>query len=455
MSSTIIRDQSENSYFKSLKLSPSDWIIPRDDVWVCCIYFYDIKQWSFHGRKENSEFMNTDRLISSLTKLVEYYPLLAGIPSVDEQNKAISIVLDDTKGGIVFNSVSINISLCDLPLSINAFTNTIDLDKSLELTNKADVNALFQVRHSRFLCGGVALTIRLNHSIVDAHSYFQLVKDWSRIYQNLEYRPIVCHARSLLELNDVDNEVDKYSSSRYNKQKTYVVEEDVYPQTEQAVKPIVKIFRFSADDLERMKTEAAAHLLPEVDHVSTFDVLAAHLYRHVALARDSSHSYISKLCIPVNIRSRLKQPTIPSTYFGNAILHSCLETESPNLIRINDLGFWASQVHHTVAALTSDEIKCTLAWIISQPDKSKIMINFPYDNTGFYITAWNKMGMYENSNFESGVHPCRIMLPFEELFNGGAYFLSTEKNDTSIDLVLKLDSETMEKLENNPHFRIY
>ena len=204
-----------------------------------------------------------------------------------------------------------------------------------------------------------------------------------------------------------------------------------------------------------MKREATAHLLPDVDHVSTFDVLAAHLYRHVALARDSSRSYISKLCIPVNIRSRLKQPIIPSTYFGNAILHSSLETESTNLIRVNDLGFWASQIHQAVATWTSEEIKCTLAWITSKPDKSKIMINFPYDDTGFYITAWNKMGMYENSNFEPAVYPCRVTLPFEELFNGGAYFFSTERNDTSIDLILKLDSQTMEKIENNPYFKIY
>jgi shikimate O-hydroxycinnamoyltransferase len=234
-----------------------------------------------------------------------------------------------------------------------------------------------------------------------------------------------------------------------------VVQEDTSPQTEQSVKSIVKIFRFSVDELERMKREATAHLLPDMDHVSTFDVLAAHLYRHVVLARDSSHSYISKLYIPVNIRSRLKQPIIPSTYFGNTVLHTYLETESTDLIRINDLGFWARQVHQAVATLTSDEIKSTLAWIIAQPDKSKIMFNFPFDDTGFYITAWNKMGMYVNSDFEHGVHSCRITLPFEEIFNGGAYFFSTEKNDTSIDVILILDSTAMEKLENNPDFRKY
>ncbi|CAF1111204.1 unnamed protein product [Didymodactylos carnosus] len=455
MSYTVIRNQSQNADFKSLKLSPCDWIMPRDGVWIYCIYFYDIKQWPFYGKKENNEFMNVDRLISSLTKLVEYYPFLTGICRIEEKDKTVSIVLNDDKGGIIIKSVSINIPLCDVPLSINEYTNTIDLDKSLELTSKNDVNALFHVHHTRFLCGGVALAIRLNHAIVDAHSYFQLVSDWTRIYQNLEYRPIVCHTRSLLELTEIDNVVDKHSRSSFNKQKTYVVEEDLSPQTKQSVQSIVKIFRFCADELERMKREATAHLSVEVDHVSTFDALAAHLYRHVAIARDSSHSYISKLCIPVNIRSRLKQPIIPSTYFGNAIVHSCLETESTNLIRINDLGFWASQVHQAVATLTSDEIKSTLAWIISQPDKSKIVLNFPFDNTGFYITAWNKMGMYANSNFEHSVHPCRITMPFEQLDNGGAYFFSTEKNDTSIDVILILDPRTMEKLENNSDFRKY
>lgn len=111
--------------------------------------FTTSKQWSFHAKKENNEFINVDRLISSLTKLVEYYPLLAGICKIDEQDKTLSIVLDDTQGVIIFKSVSINVPLCDLPSSANEYSNTMDLDKSLELTNKVDVNALMQVRHPR------------------------------------------------------------------------------------------------------------------------------------------------------------------------------------------------------------------------------------------------------------------------------------------------------------------
>jgi NRPS condensation-like uncharacterized protein len=157
------------------------------------IYFYDIKQWSFHREKENKEFFDVDRLITSLTKLVEYYPILIGARHIEEKDKTMSIVSDDNRGVIIFNSYLINISLSDLPLSINEHTNKIDLDQSLELSNENNVDALFHVRHTHFLSGRVALAIHLNHSIGDAHSYFQLVKDWTRLYQDIQYRPIVFH----------------------------------------------------------------------------------------------------------------------------------------------------------------------------------------------------------------------------------------------------------------------
>jgi hypothetical protein len=63
--------------------------------------------------------------------------------------------------------------------------------------------------------------------------------------------------------------------------------------------------------------------------------------------------------------------------------------------------------------------------------------------------------LYLNPNFEHDVPVSRIFLPLEGLCNSGAYLFSMEKNDTSIDVILILDSSTMEILENNPHFREY
>ena len=62
--------------------------------------------------------------------------------------------------------------------------------------------------------------------------------------------------------------------------------------------------------------------------------------------------------------------------------------------------------------------------------------------------------MYSDSDFELGVHPSRITLPLETTLHG-AILCSTEKNDSSIDVILGLNINTMAQLENNIDFRKY
>jgi thymidylate synthase len=173
------------------------------------------------------------------------------------------------------------------------------------------------------------------------------------------------------------------------------------------------------------------------------------------LARNHSPSSITKLYISTNIRSRLIQPSIPMTYFGNAIMFSYLEMNISELTNTNNLGFVASQVHQAIKANTNDDIRTTLAWIVDQIDKTKITPTFDLNERDFTISAWNKMGMYTDSDFEIGMHPCRIILPLDTKFNGAAILLSTEINDTSIDVVLGLEINEMERLEMNSDFRKY
>ncbi len=63
--------------------------------------------------------------------------------------------------------------------------------------------------------------------------------------------------------------------------------------------------------------------------------------------------------------------------------------------------------------------------------------------------------MYSDSDFELGVYPCRILLSPDTKFNGAAILFSTEKNDASIDVILGLDINEMERLEKNSDFRKY
>ncbi|CAF4696777.1 unnamed protein product [Rotaria sp. Silwood1] len=450
LSSTIIK----NELFQSLKLSPNDWIISSIHS-INCIYFYNIQQWSLYEKQSKDMFMNVEQLILSLRKLLEYYPLLNGILKLFDEDNKVSIVQHDSKGGILFVSTKVNISLSDLPLSVEEYTNTKIIPDALQLINVVDTDILFHIRHTRFSCGSVALGISLNHQVGDAHSYFQIIKDWAQLYKNLEYQPNVCHQRTLLEPTLTDIDILKKTNSDFDNRKSLAIKTENSLLIEQPKQIILKIFRFSADELNRMKSDASSHLLSNVTYVSTFDVLTAHLYRHVMLARNYSTSSITKLYISTNIRSRLIQPLIPKTYFGNAIMFSYLEMNMKELINENNLSLLASQVHKAIEKNNNNDIRTTLSWIICQMDKKKISPTFKLDETDFTIAAWNKMGMYSDSDFELDIYPCRIILPKDTKFNGTAILFSTEKNDTSIDVILGLEINEMERLETNSNFRKY
>ncbi len=397
-------------------------------------------------------------MISSLRKLLEYYPLLNGVFKVFDQDKKVSVEQNDFNGGILFVSTVVNISLNELSLFDKEFTNTKIIPEILQLLNIVDSKTLFHVRHTRFLCGSIALGISLNHQLADAHSYFQMIKDWALLYKNLEYQPNVCHQRSLLELTEEEINALKNSNPDFNHRRSLTVKEEnvSLPPPPPTTKEIVtKVFQFSAHELERMKSDSITHLPSDIDYVSTFEVLTAHLYRHVMLARQHSSSSIIRLYISTNIRSRLIQPSLSITYFGNAIMFSYSEIPMSELIQMNNLGLLASQIHKSIQANNNNDIRTTLAWIICQLDKTKITPTCNLDETDFTISAWNKMGMYSDSDFELGNYPCRILLPPNTKFNGAAILLSTEKNDQSIDVVLGLEINEMERLESNSDFRKY
>lgn len=394
-------------------------------------------------------------MISSLKKLLEYYPFLGGVLKTYDHDKKTYVEHDDANSGILFTAMISNIFLNEIPLSSEEYNNEKILPETLHLVNTVVASEqLFHVRHTRFACGSVALGISLNHQLADAHSYFQLINDWTRLYKDLEYQPNVCHQRSLLEPNIEEIQTLKNTNSDFDNRRSLAVKNETTPTpttTTTNEEMVVKVFRFSADELKRLKLDATIHLSSGVDYISTFEALTAHLHRQIMIARHHLPSTITRFYISTNIRSRLTQPSLPSTYFGNAIMFTFLEMPVSDTTHMN----LASRIHRSIQSNDNNDIRTTLAWILCQTDPTKITPTFDLVGTDFTISAWNKMRMYSGADFENGIYPCRILLPPDMKFNGAAILLSTEINDESIDLVLALNVNEMERLENNPDFRKY
>jgi len=441
-----------SSSTESFILSSNDWILGPYFTHRY-VYFYDIKQWSKYEQDSNEMFMNVEHLKTSLKKLLEYYPMIAGRFKCQADN-TMMIEGDD---GVPFVSASTNIALTDLPLSSKEYSCISDHPESLQLINPPDYikpieQPLFQIQHTRFTCGSVALGIHLHHYVADAQGYIQLIRDWAQLYKNPSFRPVVCHDRSLMmpttaQLNQMKCRPD------FDKPKPEFMGQTIDPHQPPST---LKIFRFGADELKKMKIAATEQLTKsDVAFVSTFDVLSAHLAHHVTLARHKcgGTTNIAQINIVTNTRTRINPP-LPQNYFGNAILSSSLELEIEKIICEDNLGLLSSKIHQTIEEKTSDRIQETLAWIVVQPDKSKIWATFQWQRD-LLITAWNKMGQYINFAFELDVAPKRITKPFGDILVGSAYFFATETNDESIDVMLSLTQEQMNNLEGNQKFRSY
>ncbi|KAE8694914.1 putative Hydroxycinnamoyl CoA shikimate/quinate hydroxycinnamoyltransferase [Hibiscus syriacus] len=90
---------------------------------------------------------------------------------------------------------------------------------------------------------------------------------------------------------------------------------------------IVSTFKLTVDQLNLLKSKAGAN---NGTKYSTFNILAAHIWRCVSKVRGLSDDQPTKIYIPVDGRSKLSPP-LPAGYFGNAIFITALITQAGDL----------------------------------------------------------------------------------------------------------------------------
>jgi len=123
----------KNNSFESLELSTNDWLIPSV-VSIKSIYFYDIHQWSFYGKQPNDTFLDIQQLISSLKKLLDYYPILNGtLKTLNSPNYKVLVEHNNDKDGVLFFSTVVNIPLNEIPLSTRDFVYDKIIPETLQL----------------------------------------------------------------------------------------------------------------------------------------------------------------------------------------------------------------------------------------------------------------------------------------------------------------------------------
>jgi hypothetical protein len=426
--------------------------------------------------------IDIDKLRQSTSILLNTYPHLSGRLAVDPNHGGAHIRNLGTGCEIIEATCPYtldeyrkdgSINLLDLP------GKGEDLLAPYEFRNtKLENQVVFTIQHTRFACGGVSLGIRVLHCLNDGVGFFQLVKDLSDIYRNLdnkEWEGVGGIAPPYLADWEVEATEEEKEEARSYKSILYRLEPvpalESGPVKEELGAPDIplpaeaqaqaqptttgRVLHFNCSDLALLKERATSSEIQ--GYITTFDALTAHLHHRIHQARSQFYTLHPSLgpigppdlLCPIDLRQHLSL----NRYSYNAVLTTTTQFCPPLLVHHSTLPQVASMIHAQVRPLKQGDAEKTIKWIASV-DRSKIRNDFRGGNGSVMISQWNKMDMYNQAVFQEGVKPELVAPPFTpiSLHDGLGYILPTPPvhgsgDGDGVDVYLALREEVWEELD--------
>jgi len=500
-----------------VRLGPLDQtVLPFVPIAVVFVYRRAVTE----AQNDCEEPLPFERLRRALARLLDYYPHLTGRMAFNSEDKAPQI---ERLG----SGAELLAAQCDQPLdsfAVAAPDDAPDAPKRLTLLSLPgegnDLLApfaldfspevicsrpLLTVQHTRFACGGVALGVRLLHSLCDADGFFQFARNLAELCRKIKAAGGAPQASLRLQSPPVTRSfMDDLAMTDEERHETLQFKPTVYALNPEAPKvasapsadaaavpaaavgtdsaaaavpvaaapsppPVVgRVLRFSAQELAALKAEASEGAQGPV---TTFDALSAHLWQSVYRARrhlaesaglsaaEAAVSVSNEFLTSVNYRgpSRLD---LPEHYFPNVIFAPFFALP-PEQLAEAPLATVAAAVHAGVRKLGREEALQSLRWVAAQPDKSRVRLGFQYEKGGFLVSQWTRFDMHAGMGLgDAGAdQPVLVSSPFTpiSLVDGLVYYLPTGAPSGGVeqgqDVNLALSEPAWHILDKDGRFR--
>jgi shikimate O-hydroxycinnamoyltransferase len=286
-----------------------------------------------------------------------------------------------------------------------------------------------------FKCGGVSLGVGMQHHAADGFSGLHFVNTWSDMARGLDLTIPPFIDRTLLRARDPPQPVFHHVEYQPPPSMKTVLE------TSKTESTAVSIFKLSRDQLSTLKAKAKE----DGNNISysSYEMLAAHVWRSTCKARELPDDQETKLYIATDGRSRW-QPQLPPGYFGNVIF-----TATPIAVagEMQSKPTWyaAGKIHDALVRMDNDYLKSALDYLELQPDLSALVRgahSFRCPNLG--ITSWVRLPIHD-ADFGWG-RPI-FMGPGGIAYEGLSFILPSPTNDGSMSVAISLQAQHMKLFE--------
>ncbi|KAK9749201.1 hypothetical protein RND81_02G109100 [Saponaria officinalis] len=416
---------------KILHLSKLDMIIRAPKTHTDEFFIYDKPPPS-----KLSLYFNAEILKNTLSKiLVPYYPL-AGRLQLNQNRDRYEINCNAM--GALFIETETNLTLkylneTNLTLKyLNGFEPSAALRELLipecDYTRDLCLIPLSMVQVTWFKCGGFGLGFALHHHVADGPAHAEFVVKFLTLVAGFDIPISPVHDRFHVAPRDPlcikyqhVHEFDPIVSSLPSN--GFTTGDQIYDTAQS----LLKISKQQIQVLKHATLSQAMKYTNNNNHkISTFAIIASHIWRSACNARDIPHDQEVKLYIPVDGRSRLKDPVMPETYFGNVIFFAICIAKAGDVIH-RPIWYTASKIQDSTEKMDDESTH-------------KIMYS------DLKINLWVKFPFYKA---DFGWGPPKVVRTCEIKVEGLSFLIDGPDGDDGLTLAINLFSVHIPMFKNH------
>ncbi|KAL5972364.1 hypothetical protein ACLOJK_041618 [Asimina triloba] len=430
---TLVKPASDTPK-RGIWVSNLDLIVPRVHIFV--LHFY--------ASCGSSNFFDFKVLEEALSKaLVPFYPAAGRLKRAADGR----IEINCNGEGAMLVEASTSCVLDDL----GDFAPSAELAQLIpHVDYSQDISSypILVAQVTYFECGGVSIGVGIHHTVVDGISAAHFTDCWSKIARGrLDHSDIPTFVdRSLLKARDPPTPL--FNHVEY--QDPPVMKAPPEPHQSKTT-PVVAKLTISPEHLNLLKKSKSISNGNGVGHHeengrhkhSSFEIVAAHVWRCLCKARNLAQDQLTKMYIPTNGRDRLCPP-LPPGYFGN-VTYTASPVAAVRDVVSGSNTFAVSTIHDALARMDDEYLRSALDYLELQPDLTQIIRRadtFKCPNAGF--VSWAKLPLYD-ADFGWG-KPTYVG-PVKVLFEGQAYVLPRHPDEGGLFLIISLQQQHMESFK--------
>lgn len=268
----------------------------------------------------------------------------------------------------------------------------------------------------------------MQHNLSDGVSSLHFINTWSDMARGFSVAIPPFIDRTLLRAREPPNPI--FEHDEYHLPPPLKTHQDQLKSSRKTSSTTV--LKLTPEQVSQLKAKSK-------NEGSTYEILAAHLWRCACKARGLTNDQMTKLYIATDGRSRLN-PSLPPGYLGNVVFTTTPIAQSGDL-QSEPLCDSAKRIHNALAKMDDEYLRSALDYLECQPDLSALVRGPNYfSSPNLNINSWTRLPVHD-ADFGWGrpIH----MGPACILYEGTIYILPSPNKDRTLTLAVCLDSDHM------------